>query len=30
MKRGTGKNAIRKIFGIDELSKHEYDIYEKQ
>ncbi|CAD8188043.1 unnamed protein product [Paramecium pentaurelia] len=30
VKRGTGKNAIRKIFGIDEGSKHEYDIYEQQ
>ncbi|CAK68109.1 unnamed protein product (macronuclear) [Paramecium tetraurelia] len=30
MKRGTGKNTIRKVFGIDEQSKHEYDIYEKQ
>ncbi|CAD8213059.1 unnamed protein product [Paramecium octaurelia] len=30
MKRGTGKNAIRKVFGIDEASRHEYDIYEKQ
>ncbi|CAD8165122.1 unnamed protein product [Paramecium pentaurelia] len=30
MKRGTGKNAIRKVFGIDESSKHEYDIYERQ
>ncbi|CAD8114211.1 unnamed protein product [Paramecium sonneborni] len=30
IKRGTGKNAIRKIFGIEDSSKHEYDIYEKQ
>ncbi|CAK64675.1 unnamed protein product (macronuclear) [Paramecium tetraurelia] len=30
LKRGVGKNAIRKVFGIDESGKHEYDIYEKQ
>ena len=30
MKRGTGQNAIRKVFGIDESGKHEYDIYERQ
>ncbi|CAD8071136.1 unnamed protein product [Paramecium sonneborni] len=30
IKRGTGKNAIRKIFGIEDNSKHDYDIYEKQ
>ncbi|CAD8122899.1 unnamed protein product [Paramecium sonneborni] len=30
LKRGTGKNAIRKLFGIDESTNHEYDLYEKQ
>ncbi|CAD8205984.1 unnamed protein product [Paramecium pentaurelia] len=30
LKRGVGKNAIRKIFGIDESGKHEYDLYENQ